>query len=232
MIHQKLDKKVITLKLGGGVIALWGLLSLIGLLIKHILAYSRSGTWDRSVEVWFVAHRRGSLNTLTSYANELGSTRSVIGIIIVIFLILRWRLGRWYESWVILTVMVGEVIIFVAVTLTVHRLRPAVIRLDKSPPTSSFPSGHTAAAMALYGGLAVLLVCIYGGNWKTSLVAVLLFCLPVIVGLSRLYRGMHYPTDVFAGALGGGLWMALVITTLLPKKVRSENRINRSEALR
>ena len=128
--------------------------------------------------------------------------------------------------------MVGEVTIFVAVTLTVHRLRPAVIRLDKSPPTSSFPSGHTAAAMALYGGLAVLLVCIYGGNWKTSLVAVLLFCLPVIVGLSRLYRGMHYPTDVFAGALGGGLWMALVIITLLPKKVRSENRISRSEALR
>jgi len=232
MMHQKLDKKVIALKLVGGAIALWGLLALIGLLIKHFLVYGRIGAWDRSVEVWFVAHRRTSLNTLTSYANDLGSTRSVIGIAIVVFLLFRWRLGRWHESWVILTVMVGEVTIFVAVTLTVHRLRPDVVRLDKSPPTSSFPSGHTAAAMALYGGLAVLLICIYGSNWKTNIVAILLFCIPIIVATSRLYRGMHFPTDVLAGALGGGLWMALVISTLLPREVRSEYRKVRSEALR
>ena len=231
MGHEKLDTRLISLKLVGGAIALWGLLALIGLLIKHVLVYGRVGSWDRSVEVWFVAHRRGSLNTLTSYANDLGSTRSVIGLAIVIFLVFRWRSGRWHESWVILTVMVGEVTIFVAVTLTVQRLRPDVVRLDKSPPTSSFPSGHTAAAMALYGGLAVLLMCIYGGNWKTSFVAVLLFCLPVIVALSRLYRGMHYPTDVFVGAVGGGLWMALVISTLLPRQVRSEYRKVRQEAL-
>ncbi|HEY4898497.1 MAG TPA: phosphatase PAP2 family protein [Candidatus Nanopelagicaceae bacterium] len=231
MIQQKLDKKVIVLKLVGGGIALWGSLALVGLLIKHVLVYNSIGAWDRSVEVWFVAHRHSSLNTLTSYANDLGSTRYVIGIVIVIFLLFRWRLGRWYESWVILTVMVGEVTVFVAVTLTVHRLRPDIIRLDKSPPTSSFPSGHTAASVALYGGVAVLLIYIYGRNWKTSLAAVLLFCLPIIVGLSRLYRGMHYPTDVLAGALGGGLWMSLVISTLLPSKVRPEHRKNRAEAL-
>src|ERR1035437_4897721 len=149
MIQQKLDRKVVVLKLVGGAIALWGLLALIGLLIKHVLVYNSVGAWDRSVEVWFVAHRRSSLNTLTSYANDLGSTRYVIGIVIVIFLLFRWRLGRWYESWVILTVMVGEVTVFVAVTLTVHRLRPDIVRLDKSPPTSSFPSGHTAASVAL-----------------------------------------------------------------------------------
>ena len=231
-MHEKLDKRFIALKLVGGAIALWGLLALIGILIKHVLVYGRIGSWDRSAEVWFVAHRRASLDTLTSYANDLGSTRSVIGLAIVIFLVFRWRLGRWHESWVILTVMVGEVTIFVAVTLTVHRLRPDVVRLDKSPPTSSFPSGHTAAAMALYGGLAVLLICIYGSNWKTRIVAVLLFCIPILVAVSRLYRGMHFPTDVLAGALGGGLWMALVISTLLPREISSEFRIVRSEALR
>ena len=45
--------------------------------------------------------------------------------------------------------------------------------------------------------------------------AAVLFVLPVVVGLSRLYRGMHYPTDVVIGALGGGLWLAVVVTTLL-----------------
>jgi len=232
MVLQKSDKKEVFLKLIGGAIALWGLLSLLGLLIRHVLFYGRIGTWDRHIEVWFAAHRRGSLNTLTGYANALGGTYSVIGLVIVVFFIFRWRLGRWDESLVIFTVMVGEVTVFLAVTFTVQRSRPAVVRLDKSPPTLSYPSGHTAAALALYGGVAVLLFLIHGRNWKTIILAVILFSLPILVGVSRLYRGMHFPTDVLAGALGGGLWMAFVISTLIPKGIRSEYGRDRSKVLR
>jgi len=128
--------------------------------------------------------------------------------------------------------MVGEVTVFLAVTFTVQRSRPAVVHLDKSPPTLSYPSGHTAAALALYGGVAVLLFFIHGRNWKTIILAVILFSLPVLVGISRLYRGMHFPTDVLAGALGGGLWMAFVISTLIPKSIRSEYGRDRSQVLR
>jgi len=232
MVQEKMDKKVIALKLVAGALALWGLLSLIGLLIKNVLVHGGIGSWDRHVEIWFVAHRSTSLNTLTSYAHNFGGTWYVIGIVIVILPIFRWRLGRWHESGVILIVMMGEVSIFLAVTFTVHRQRPNVVRLDTSPPTLSFPSGHTAAAVALYGGVAVLLFSIYGLNWKTGLSAIILFILPIIVGLSRLYRGMHYPTDVLAGALGGGLWLSLVISTVYPKKVRSEYRKIRLGQLR
>ena len=232
MVLQKSDKKEVFLKLIGGAIALWGLLSLIGLLIRHVLFYGRVGVWDRQIEVWFATHRRGSLNTLTGYANALGGTYSVIGLVIVVFFIFRWRLGRWDESLVILTVMVGEVTIFLAVTFTVQRSRPAVIHLDKSPPTLSYPSGHTAAALALYGGVAVLLFLIHGRNWKTIILAVALFSLPILVGISRLYRGMHFPTDVLAGALGGGVWMAFVISVLIPKGIRSEYGRDRSKVLR
>ena len=231
MVLQKSDKKKVFLKLTGGALVLWGLLSLLGLLIRHVLFYGRVGVWDRQDEVWFAAHRRGSLNTLTGYANALGGTFSVIGLVIFVFLIFRWRLGRWDESLVILTVMVGEVTVFLAVTFTVQRSRPAVVRLDKSPPTLSYPSGHTAAALALYGGVAVLLFFIYGRNWKTVVVAVLLYSLPILVGISRLYRGMHYPTDVLAGALGGGVWMAFVISVLIPKNIRSEYGRDRSKVL-
>lgn len=231
MVLQKSDKKEIFLKLIGGAFALWGLLSLFGLLIKHVLFYGRIGVWDRQIEVWFVAHRRGSLNTLTGYANALGGTFSVIGLVIGVFLIFRWRLGRWDESVVILTVMLGEVTVFLAVTFTVQRSRPAVVRLDKSPPTLSYPSGHTAAALALYGGVAVLLLVIYGRNWKTIMLAVILFSLPILVGISRLYRGMHFPTDVLAGALGGGLWMAFATIILIPKSKRSEYGSDRSKVL-
>ncbi|HEX7404359.1 MAG TPA: phosphatase PAP2 family protein [Candidatus Nanopelagicaceae bacterium] len=210
-------QKVIALRLVGGAIALWGTLSLIGVLVKHVFAYGRAGSWDRSVDVWFVAHRTTSLNTLTSYANDLANTRSVVGITIVIALLLRWRMGRWNESWIILTVMIGEVVVFLAVTLTVRRPRPSVVQLDKAPPTSSFPSGHTMASMACYGAIAILLLWIYGRNWKSLTVATLLFCIPILVALSRLYRGMHFPTDVISGAFGGAVWLFIVTSTLRPK---------------
>jgi membrane-associated phospholipid phosphatase len=226
------DKEVIALRLIGGAIVLWGLLSLIGVLVKHVLAFGRVGRWDKSIELWFVAHRTVSFNTYTSFANDLANTRTVIAIAFVLLLLLRWRLRRWYESWIIITVMVGEVIIFLAVTLTVHRHRPPVVQLDKSPPTSSFPSGHTAASMALYGAMAILLLWIYGRSWKTIILAVLFFCIPVVVALSRLYRGMHYPTDVLAGAFGGGLWLLIVISTLLPKDEKMQRLTGRSGAMR
>jgi membrane-associated phospholipid phosphatase len=225
---NRLNKRTIALRLIGGAIALWGLLSILGVLIKHFLTTGGVGTWDHGVELWFVAHRTGSLNTLTFYVNDLANTSSVIPMTIVIALILRWRLGRWHESWVILTVMVGEVSVFLAVTLTVHRPRPSVAQLDQSPPTSSYPSGHTAAAMALYGCIALLLIWIYGRSWKTVVLAFFLFCIPIVVALSRLYRGMHYPTDVIAGGLGGGLWLWIVISTFLPmrgKLARGENTL-------
>jgi len=119
----------------------------------------------------------------------------------------------------------GEVLIFLAVTETVPQRRPPVPRLQVAPTTSSYPSGHTAAAVVLYGCLGVLLlVCVSrpGLRW----LAAVLFCIPVYVGLSRLYEGEHYPSDVIAGALLGGLWLTCVLRTLppLPAAPRAEQR--------
>jgi membrane-associated phospholipid phosphatase len=216
--HPVGDKKVVALRLVGGAIALVALLSLIGLLLTHGLNSGRIQSWDRGVDVWFAARRTGTWNTITAFGSGLANTQTAIVVSAVVVLFLRWRLGRWYESWVVVAAIVGELLIFLAVTAIVHRPRPPVTRLDVAPPTSSFPSGHTAAAVALYGSLAILLLWIYGRRRATQVAAVVLFCIPVVVGLSRLYRGMHYLSDVLVGALGGGLWLLLVITTLLPDR--------------
>jgi membrane-associated phospholipid phosphatase len=104
----------------------------------------------------------------------------------------------------------GEVLIFLTITLLVDRPRPPVKHLEVAPPTSSFPSGHTAA-VALYGAWALL-------AWQRSrsaLLCGLLFLLaivvPIAVALSRMYRGMRYPTDVLAGALLGTGWLAATV---------------------
>lgn len=200
------------------------MLALLGLFLTHVLDHSRIHSMDLGVDVRFAAHRSGFWNTVTAICVGMAQTETVAAITVVLVLLLRWRLGRWYESLILITTVAGELPVFLAVTATVHRPRPPVHRLDVAPPTSSFPSGHTAAATVLYGCIAILIFWLYGRRPATLIAAAILFCVPVAVGLSRLYRGMHYPTDVLAGALTGGLWLLLVITTLLPQFRRREGR--------
>ena len=202
------------LRLGGGAVAIWAGLSLIGLLFTHVISPNGPPAWDSGVVDRLAAHRTTALDTATQLGSGIANTQTVIVVTLAVMLLLRWRLGRWYESWVVVAAIIGELVVFVAITATVHRDRPTVVRLDAAPPTSSFPSGHTAAAVALYGCLAILLLKLWPGV-AARLAATLLFAIPVVVGLSRLYRGMHFPTDVLFGALGGGLWLSVVVTTLL-----------------
>jgi membrane-associated phospholipid phosphatase len=216
--HPVGSRKVVVLRLAGGAVALWGVFVLLGLLLTHALYRGSAHRADLRVDLWFAAHRTGLWNDVTLVGTSMAQTETVIGVTILLVLLLRWRLGRWYEAGVIITVMVGELLIFFGVTATVHRPRPPVARLDVAPPTSSFPSGHTAAAVALYGVIAVMVLWMFGRRWATRVAVAVLCCVPVFVGLSRLYRGMHYPSDVLAGALMGGLWLLIVISTLLPQR--------------
>jgi membrane-associated phospholipid phosphatase len=216
--HPVGSRKVVALRLAGGAVLLWGVLVLLGLLLTHVLYRGPAHRADLRVDLWFAAHRTSLWNDVTLVGTSMAQTETAIGVTILLVLLLRWRLGRWYESGVVITVMAGELLIFFGVTATVHRPRPPVARLDVAPPTSSFPSGHTAAAVALYGVIAVMVLWMYGRRWATRVAVAVLCCVPVFVGLSRLYRGMHYPSDVLAGALTGGLWLLIVISTLLPQR--------------
>jgi undecaprenyl-diphosphatase len=213
--HPVGNWKTVTLRLAAGAVGLWALLSLIGFALTHLLNSATFRAADLSADKWFAGHRTGWLNVVTYIGTTMAQTTTSVGVTVVVVLLLRWRLGRWHESGIFVTVMAGELLIFLSITATIHEPRPAVPRLDAAPPTSSFPSGHTAAALALYGGIAVMVWWVYGRTTITRIGAAILFCVPVYVGLSRLYRGMHYPTDVLAGALLGGLWLLLVTKTML-----------------
>ena len=84
-----------------------------------------------------------------------------------------------------------------------HRERPTVPRLDHLPVNQSYPSGHVAASVVVYVGLALLISSRVRARWALILVWALAVALPIVVALSRMYRGMHHPIDVTAGALIG-----------------------------
>jgi undecaprenyl-diphosphatase len=117
--------------------------------------------------------------------------------------------------------LVLEVTTFVTITLFVDRSRPPVHHLDAAPPTSSFPSGHTAAAVVLSVGLLIVVHRTWRRRAVTIAGGAVLTLVPVVVGLSRLYRGMHHPTDVLAGAAMGAIALTAACVVVRMALVRS-----------
>jgi diacylglycerol kinase family enzyme/membrane-associated phospholipid phosphatase len=160
--------------------------------------------------------RTGFLTTLSSIGSEAGNTLTVVVITLLacLGLLLIPRLPMWRQAAFLAVAVSLQSLVFLAITESVDRHRPEVDRLDASPPTSSYTSGHTGAATALYAGLAMLALSRLRGPWR-RIVAGLLLLLPLFVGAARLYRGMHHPTDVLGGMANGGLSLLIVGRALL-----------------
>jgi len=212
--EKSLGRRGTTLVAGGLVLAIS--LALIGMAIVQLATPSAMTVWEDGVNDWFVVHRTPSLDSWTHVASTIANSRTIFALLVVMAVVFRLWLGRWHESAALFAAIAGELLIFVAVSAVVARPRPDVPRLDAAPPTSSFPSGHTGAAVAFYGCIAIIVLRQLRPRWLAIVVSALVFLVPVVVGMSRIYRGMHHPVDVIVGAVCGGVWLALVLTTLLP----------------
>jgi len=209
----------VAIRLVASALVLWAILAGFGYALTRWLNHSAFERWDLSVDQWFVGRRTQFWDDVTRIGSHAAETITVIALAVILVVGLRIVLGTWDASLFVALAVIGEVAIFLCVTLVIDRPRPRVVRLDSAPPTSSFPSGHVAAAVALYGALAVVVWSYSRREWLRVGALVIAIAVPIVVGLSRLYRGMHYPTDVFAGALLGVLW--LITLTLVLMRPRS-----------
>jgi undecaprenyl-diphosphatase len=188
----------------------------LGWLVTRVLAHSALHRGEVAFEDDVLAHRTPFWNSVTSVGTLLGGTEIVLAMTAVgcLLLFLRGH-GPRLPAFLALAVM-GETTLFVLASLVIDRLRPGIPHLDGAPPTSSFPSGHTAATLALWCGLAVGLARTHPGHPLRVLSWVLAVALPGFVLVSRLYRGMHWPTDVAASVVFTLLWLFLLRAVLLP----------------
>ncbi|MFF0215288.1 diacylglycerol kinase family protein [Streptomyces vinaceus] len=188
----------------------------LGLLVTGPLA----GRWPLSAEDGVnraLAARRSVPATVFSEAMSLlAGTGSVIALTLVacVALLCVPRVPRWRDAVFLAGSVAAQSAVFLLVTLVVERPRPGVPHLDAAPPTSSFPSGHVGASMALFGGLAVLAARRLSGLRRYVVVSALLL-LPLAVAGSRVYQGMHHPSDVLAGLLNGACTLLVVAWALL-----------------
>lgn len=170
--------------------------------VGHLLVFeSRIGDAEGDVVQWLADHRSGVVDRMAEAGSALTDTWTVLGVLLGAATVLiatdRIRLAVAF-----VLAMVIEITVFLVVGAVVDRPRPAAEALDSVPSTPSFPSGHVAAAVIVYGFLALILRTVGARRapatiWLFPVVAVL------AVGAARLYEGVHYPSDVVAGALLG-----------------------------
>lgn len=140
----------------------------------------------------------------------------ILAAVIVLFVV-----KKWYRAlgWLALT-MVGATVLTLALKYGFHRARPTPF-FGPVPHSYSFPSGHALFSFCFYGVLAGLI----NARVRSHTLRIVLFLIAAVVvasiGLSRIYLGVHYPSDVIAGYLAGGIWVSTMVTVDRIRKTRS-----------
>jgi undecaprenyl-diphosphatase len=118
----------------------------------------------------------------------------------------------WYRgSFLVIVTLAGAGLLDTGLKVFFGRTRPeAFFTYYPAPESFSFPSGHALFATCFFGGLAVLLSQRLRGRAAKALVWAVALALIVVIGASRVYLGVHYPTDVVAGYAVGIVWVASV----------------------
>ncbi len=175
----------------------------MGFVITHVLVHiSWIGGANRHVDAWLAAHRTGN-RTEASLIGSIAAGWIALPILVAVIAAVLAIARRWLLAAYVVSAPIVEVVAYRVTTLTVHEHRPSLVRLEKLPVDASYPSGHTAASIAVYVGLLLLLLSRVRSTPARLCISLLAVAIPVSIGLSRMYRGMHYPLDVTGGALLG-----------------------------
>ncbi|MDE1673692.1 phosphatase PAP2 family protein [Nocardia gipuzkoensis] len=190
-------------------VLLVGLLVGIGMLARAPETETPVLRWDHSIVAALAEHRNPALTSVLGVFGELGNTTAVITAALIVAALAVGLLGSWRPVLFLGIALLGEITLFLTTATIVDRDRPQVAHLDPQlPPTASFPSGHVAASLTLYGGTAALLwATTRRGRYRVLAAAPIL--IPALVGVQRIYAGAHHPTDVIGSVLLASIWTAI-----------------------
>lgn len=197
----------------------------LGLLLTQVVLAPTNGLWsdDEALSAWFARQRTPTLDDLTFVGSLVGDIPVLPGLVVLAVIVLFFAGRRIRAAAFIATAGLIELATYRVTSLVVHRDRPLVVKMDAFLPVNqSYPSGHVAASVAVYGGLALLIASRTQKTWVAVVAWSLAVLFPVIVALSRLYRGMHHLSDVIAGVLvgSGALLIALLAARACDAAIR------------
>jgi membrane-associated phospholipid phosphatase len=195
----------------GGYLLLVTFMVLLGLLLTRVILHIHAvSAWDASASRWLAGTRTPTLVDLSWVGSTLagGVVIPILvgGLLLLFVLHRRWRLAAFT-----LFVICIESGAYRATSLVIHRDRPDVHRLETLPVNASYPSGHTAASIALFGGLLLVLASRVESLALRIMLWSLVIVIPAFVIWARLLRGMHHVTDTAAGVILGILALCITV---------------------
>lgn len=175
-------------------------------LALSVLRGERVATIDSRITTWFVHHRSDTRTALFRTVTHLADPLVITAVVAVVALMLVFRGQRRAASLLIVS-SVGTALLVRVAKMAIGRARPSGDRLA-SAAGAAFPSGHAAQSVACYVALAIVVVWL-GRSRSAAVVAIVAAAsICVFVGLSRVYLGVHWASDVIAGWSLGAAWLA------------------------
>ncbi len=166
-------------------------------------------SFDSAIRTWIHGFASSRLTQAMTIISLFGYNVLIVGVIasLAIFLWLRWRRAAAFMA----VTMIGAGILDSSLKQAFHRVRPPAF-FGIAPTNYSFPSGHALASFCFYSVLAGLIA--HRARSKTLRVTVVLLAGLMIaaIGLSRIYLGVHYPSDVIAGYLAAAMWVSAMLS--------------------
>lgn len=190
-----------------GLAASAGVIALFAKIVEDVVE-GESRRFDRAVLLWIAGHSPEWLDGPMRIVTALGYYWFVLSLLAAAVAIFYHR--GWKLSAVLLIVStVGGMVLTTVLKSVFQRTRPELFDSGYTASFYSFPSGHATMAVGFYGMLTVILAYHFNGFARWA-VAVAGLALVLLIGFSRLYLGVHYPTDVLAGFLAAPLWLVSV----------------------
>jgi membrane-associated phospholipid phosphatase len=203
-----------------------------GLLLTHvILRIDSVARADERVVTWLVAHRTAT-RTEASLTGSIMAGGVVLPLVVGIACLVLVCFKRWRVAAFLLTAIAVEAATYRLTVAVVHRHRPRVARLEHLPVDASFYSGHTAASIAVYCGLALLATSVIRRTWFRVCVWTFVLAVPLFVAGARMYRGMHHPLDSLAGVVVGVACLLVAVFAARAAGVAVERRRLRARGVR
>lgn len=181
-------------------------------LARHVRLGSTQAL-DESVLRWMGAHHSPGLDAVMLEVTALGTGTVVMMVVAVaaLFLILTQHK---YPALLLLASTFGGLVLNGVLKLGFNRPRPSLFIPAVHTVSSSFPSGHAMSAAIAYSTVAYLAARLHRRKWARWLVMTGALVLVALISFSRIYLGVHYPSDVIAGVAIGLAWAGFCMATL------------------
>ncbi|MEJ8548506.1 phosphatase PAP2 family protein [Brevibacillus borstelensis] len=169
-------------------------------------------SFDHAVIHWIQSLISPQLTAIMKFFTFLGSTAALLALLVTSAVLMIWQKKRWEALFLVLALS-GGVVFNQLLKWIFHRQRPNLHRLIEETGYS-FPSGHSMSSIIFYGMLGMLFFMFARKRTPKIIITAAAIVLVLSIGISRIYLGVHYPSDVLAGFAAGGAWLTICLMGL------------------